>query len=76
MNDSFLTPFPDFNATSVADPNLLFSDPDRDPILRVIAEPDPVPSWRVILDSDSDPGLILQAISDPNPSRIYVRIQQ
>jgi len=53
-------------AGSVANPKLLFSDPDPDPTWRVVTKP--YPTWRVITDPDSDPDPNLQVVSNPDPS--------
>ena len=52
-----------FHFCSVADPKLLFSDPD--PTWQVITDRDP--TWRII----SDPDPTLQVVSDPDPSFLF-----
>ena len=61
-------------AIIVADPNLLFSDPDPDPTWRVI--PDPDPTWRVISDLDPDPNgqVLVTSVSDPDSELFMSKI--
>jgi len=62
---------PPIHLTRVADPNLLFPDPDPDPIWRIITNPDP--TWRVI--SDPDPDLSGQVISASDPDSEFFYVQ-
>jgi len=54
-----------FEISSVADPILLYLNPD--PTWRVTTDPDPDtnPTWRVISDHDLDS--TLQVVLDPDP---------
>ena len=61
-------------AIIVADPNLLFSDPDPDPTWRVITDPDP--TWRVIrVISDPDPNGQVISVSDPDSELLCSKLR-
>ena len=59
-----------FHLTSVADPNLFFSEPDPDPTQWIITDPDP--TWRVI--SDPDPTDHVISFSDPDSELFMSKI--
>jgi len=59
MPRTWTTLYNAFHVTSVADPKLLFSDPDPDPTWRVISDPDPDPNVQVISVLDPDPELFV-----------------